>query len=260
MESSRKEFSTLLGILAAFLLISIAIGVSGSGKSFIDFPSVLIVLGGTFAVTLASFTFSEFIVTPAVVFRNVFRRSFEPRIVALTMLDLAENARKKGLLAMQGDITRYKNIPFLFKGLSMVVDGVEAEVVERVMRQEIHSTSERHTHSASVLRKMAEVSPAMGLIGTLIGLVQMLGNLEDPSKIGPAMAVALLTTMYGAVLAYMFFSPLAAKLERNSAEEMLVKTLFLRGVVSIGQQENPRRLEMLLNTILPPASRVKYFD
>lgn len=260
MESSKRDFSTLLGILVAFLLISVAIGVSGSGKSFIDMPSVLIVLGGTCAITLASFSFKEFFQTPTVVLRHAFSRNYEPRSVALIMLDLAENSRKKGLLAMQEDVAKYRNIPFLSKGLGMVIDGVEPEIVERVMRQEIHSTSERHSHSASVLRKMAEVSPAMGLIGTLIGLVQMLGNLEDPSKIGPAMAVALLTTMYGAVLAYMFFSPLAAKLERNSAEEMLVKTLFLRGVVSIGQKENPRRLELLLNTILPPASRVQYFD
>lgn len=260
MGAHKKDFSTLLGILVGFILISLAIGMSGSGKSFLDLPSVLIVLGGTLAVTLASFNFREFLQTPGVVVSSAFRTSYDPRAVALTLLDLAENARKKGLLAMQEEVARYKDVPFLSKGLGMVIDGVEPEEVERVMRQEIHSTSERHDHSTSVLRKMAEIAPAMGLIGTLIGLVQMLGNLEDPSKIGPAMAVALLTTMYGAVLAYMFFSPLAAKLERNSAEEMLVKTLLLRGVVSIGKKENPRRLEMLLNTILPPASRVQYFD
>ncbi|MCH2547960.1 MAG: MotA/TolQ/ExbB proton channel family protein [Alphaproteobacteria bacterium] len=260
MGSNKKDFSTILGIILAFALIAAAMGISGSGKSFIDVPSILIVLGGTCAITLASFTFKEFMQTPGVVMRNIFRRNSDPRIVATTMLDLAENARKKGLLAMQEEVAKYKRNRFLSTGLAMIIDGVEPEAVERVMRQEIHSTSERHAHTASVLRKMAEVSPAMGLIGTLIGLVQMLGNLEDPSKIGPAMAVALLTTMYGAVLAYMFFSPLAAKLERNSAEEMLVKTLFLRGVVSIGNKENPRRLEMLLNTILPPANRVQYFD
>jgi chemotaxis protein MotA len=260
MQSGKKEFSTMVGILVAFVLITLAISVSGSGKSFIDLPSVLIVLGGTFAVTLASFSFGEFLRTPKVVMKNIFTRHYEPREVAMTMLDLAEAARKKGLLAMQEDIAKYRDITFLNKGMQLVIDGVEPEEVERVMRQEIHSTGERHQQGAMVLRKMAEVAPAMGLIGTLIGLVQMLGNLEDPSKIGPAMAVALLTTMYGATLAYVFFSPLAAKLERNSAEELLVKTLFLRGVVSIGKKENPRRLEMLLNTILPPASRVQYFD
>lgn len=260
MDTGKKDFSTLLGIGIAFVMIVTAIGISGSGKSFLDIPSVLIVVGGTCAVTLASYNFRDFMQMPGVVWRNTFRHNYDPRTVALTMLDLAENARKKGLLGIQDEVANYKEIRYLSKGLAMVIDGVEAEEVERVMRQEMHSASERHMHSASILRKMAEVAPAMGLIGTLIGLVQMLGNLEDPSSIGPAMAVALLTTMYGAVLAYMFFSPLAAKLERNSAEEMLVKSLFLRGVVSIGKKENPRRLEMLLNTILPPASRVQYFD
>jgi len=111
-----------------------------------------------------------------------------------------------------------------------------------------------------VLRKAAEFAPAMGLIGTLIGLVQMLGNLDDPSTIGPAMAVALLTTFYGAVLANMVFSPMASKLERNSAEESMVNTIYMMGAASIGRQENPRRLEMLLNSILPPGKRVQYFD
>lgn len=260
MQSGKKDISTALGIIVAFVLIASAIMVSGTGKSFIDIPAILIVLGGTMAVTLASFSFGEFLRTPSVVFKNIFHRHYDPKEVALTMLGLADDARKKGLLAMQEELAKYKHIHFLSKGLNMVLDGVEPEEVERVMRQEIHSTSERHQQGAMVLRKMAEVAPAMGLIGTLIGLVQMLGNLEDPSKIGPAMAVALLTTMYGAMLAYVFFSPLASKLERNSAEEMLIKTLFLRGVVSIGKKENPRRLEMLLNTILPPASRVQHFD
>lgn len=260
MKSGKKDFSTVLGILSAFGLIGLAIAASGTGRSFIDVPSILIVLGGTMGVTLASFSFQEFLRTPSVVFHNIFEKHYEAREVALTMLDLAEAARKKGLLAMQEDMAKYRDNPFLTKGMHMVIDGVEPEEVERVMRQEIHSTSERHQQGALVLRKMAEVAPAMGLIGTLIGLVQMLGNLDDPSKIGPAMALALLTTMYGATMAYAFFSPLASKLERNSAEEMLVRTLLLRGVVSIGKQENPRRLEMLLNTILPPASRVQYFD
>ncbi len=114
--------------------------------------------------------------------------------------------------------------------------------------------------SAGVFRKAAEVSPAMGLIGTLVGLVQMLGNLEDPSSIGPSMAVALLTTFYGAILAHMVFSPLASKLERNSDEEALVQNFYLLGAASIVRQENPRRLEMVLNALLPPASRLRYFD
>ena len=143
----------------------------------------------------------------------------------------------------------------------LVVDDEELyrRAIERILRREVNSMTERHTKSASILRRAAEVSPAMGLIGTLVGLVQMLGRLDDPSTIGPSMAVALLTTFYGAILANMVFSPMAAKLERNSNEESLVNTIFLTAAASMGRQENPRRLEMLLNTILPPAHRLQYY-
>ena len=142
----------------------------------------------------------------------------------------------------------------------MVVDGSNGDEIEKVLKEKINAIANRHGKSVSVIRKLAEVSPAMGLIGTLVGLVQMLGNLDDPSTIGPSMAVALLTTFYGAVLSNMVFSPLATKLERNSAEEALLNTIYITGVTSIGRQENPRRLEMLLNTLLPPAQRVQVFD
>ena len=141
-----------------------------------------------------------------------------------------------------------------------MVDGLPAEEVERILTQDNQATFERHLRSAGVLRRAGEVAPAMGLIGTLIGLVQMLGNLDDPSSIGPAMAVALLTTFYGAVLANMVFTPLATKLERNAQVESVVRQIYTIGAASISRQENPRRLEMMLNTILAPRQRVTYFD
>ena len=175
-------------------------------------------------------------------------------------MKIAELARRQGVLSLQGVLESLKDDAFLFKGMSMVVDGTPGEEVESVLARDTNATILRHQKSAGILRKAAEFSPAMGLIGTLIGLVQMLGNLDDPSTIGPSMAVALLTTFYGAVLANMVFSPMAAKLERNSEEEAMVSRIYMMGATSIGKQENPRRLEMLLNSILPPAKRVKYFD
>ena len=142
----------------------------------------------------------------------------------------------------------------------LVVDGTPGEEVERILRREVLSQSQRSRISAEVFRRAAEVAPAMGLIGTLVGLVQMLSNLDDPSSIGPAMAIALLTTFYGAVLAYMVFSPLASKLEQRNDDDTLVQTVYLTGAASIGRHENPRRLEMLLNAILPPAHQIQYFD
>ncbi len=118
----------------------------------------------------------------------------------------------------------------------------------------------RHQKGAGILRQAGTVAPAMGLIGTLIGLVQMLGNLDDPDSIGPSMAIAQLTTLYGAIMANMVFAPLAGKLERNSKEEAMLMGVYSMGAGSIGRQENPRRLETLINTLLPPAKRVQFFD
>ena len=142
----------------------------------------------------------------------------------------------------------------------MVVDGSEAAEVERIMQSELQATTERQVRTVNVLRKAAEISPAMGLIGTLVGLVQMLGNLEDPSTIGPSMAVALITTFYGAVLANLVFIPLASKLERNAVEDALVNEMHVMAADSIARQENPRRLKMLLNTVLPPENKIVYFQ
>ena len=129
-----------------------------------------------------------------------------------------------------------------------------------MMQREFQALNKRIECTIRILRKAAEISPAMGLIGTLVGLVQMLGNLEDPNTIGPSMAIALLTTFYGVILANMVFTPLASKLERNSKDDMIIASLYVMSAASIGKQESPRRLEMLLNTALPPEHRVTYYE
>lgn len=254
------DLATVAGLGGAFLLIAAAILWGGSATSFLDIPSILIVLGGTAAVTTVSFSIPEMGRTIAVAGKAVVHTSRDPGEVALRMIILSEQARKQGILALQGVIDKLSDEPFLQKAIGMVVDATPHDEVEAILRRDIQATLTRHHKAANVLRKAAEVAPAMGLIGTLIGLVQMLRNLDDPSTIGPSMAVALLTTFYGAVLSNMVFAPLAAKLERNSVEEGLVNQVYIMGVVSISRQENPRRLEMLLNSILPPAKRVRYFD
>lgn len=254
------DIATVIGLICGFALIIAAIMLGGTPESFINPPSILIVIGGTLAVTTVCFNIPEMIGTVRVVMQAVFRNTQQPFDAAYKALQVAEMARKQGVLALQNVVGSVRNEPLFHKGLSMVIDGTPGEEVEIILRRDLMSTVTRHRQSASVLRKMAEFAPAMGLIGTLIGLVQMLGNLQDPTTIGPAMAVALLTTFYGAVLANMVFLPLASKLERNSAEETMINQVFLMASVSIGRQENPRRLEMLLNSILPPSQRVQYFD
>ena len=254
------DIATIGGVVGAFALIITAMIIGGSPLAFVDPASILIVLGGTFAVTMSCFALPEMLGAGKVIMKSFFTSKQDPIEAATRILELADAARKEGLLNMQSTVDDLEEEPFLHKGLLMVIDGTPGEEVEKVLRQDIQATAARHMKGASILRKAAEVSPAMGLIGTLVGLVQMLGNLDDPSTIGPSMAIALLTTFYGAVLANVVFSPLASKLERNSAEELMTRSIYLLGTGSISRQENPRRLETEINTILPPARRVQFFD
>jgi len=262
LEPARQGFdmATALGLIGALALIAIAIFLGGNWLAFVDVPSILIVICGTFAITTVSYSVTEIMQAQPLMFRTLFSTGHTPNEAAAKVLQLAERARRRGLLAMQNELYSLKNEPFLLRGMTMLVDGMPVEEVERNLTFETHSMAQRHQRSTGILRRAAEVSPAMGLIGTLIGLVQMLGSLNQPEGIGPAMAVALLTTFYGAVLANVFFLPIASKLERNSAIELLINQIFILGTLSIARQENPRRLELVLNTILPANQRVKYFD
>ena len=254
------DLATVVGLICGFGLLGGAIFLGGQPGSFVNVPGIMIVIGGTFAVTTMCFSVNEVSRSAQIVLKTVFYSGRDPSEAAIQVLKIAELARRQGVLTLQNIMDSLVAEPFLHKGITMVVDGTPGEEVEVIMRRDMQATIQRHARSASVLRKAAEFAPAMGLIGTLIGLVQMLGSLDDPSTIGPSMAVALLTTFYGAVLANLVFSPLASKLERNSAEEALVSNVYAMGVASIGRQENPRRLEMLLNSVLPPTKRVQVFD
>ena len=253
------DLATIFGILGAAILIGVAIVLGGSPGAFIDYPSILIVIGGTFCVVAACFSIRDMIGLFATLGRTVFSGNMNAGEAALQLLQLAQIARHRGVLVIQNYMPAVEDRAALCQGLTMVIDGIPSEDVERIMRREIQATAQRRNRSVSILKKAAEIAPAMGLIGTLIGLIQMLANLDDPNSIGPSMAVALLTTFYGAILANVMFMPLASKMEQNAAEEMLLNQLYMMAVASIGRQENPRRLEMLFNTILPPSQRVDYF-
>jgi chemotaxis protein MotA len=254
------DFATVFGALGAFSVIAAAMIMGGAPGAFIDIPAMLIVLGGTFLVSSISFSVTEVFQAQRIMARAVLYQVVEPDDAARHVLYLADHARQKGILALQNSLNELRNTPFLQRATSMVIDGMPPEQVENILMREADAIRQRHIRSAGVLRRAGEVAPAMGLIGTLVGLVQMLGNLEDPSTIGPSMAIALLTTFYGAVLANMLFLPLANKLDRNSDAEAMINQIYAIGVASISRQENPRRLEVEINTILPPARRVAYFD
>jgi chemotaxis protein MotA len=254
------DFATFIGLFGAIGLIVAAILMEGRWTAFINVPAILLVVVGTFAVTAVSYSLSEVVQAQPIMLRTLFRSAATPNDAAMRMLQLAERARRRGILQLQSELYGLRPEPFLHRSMTMLVDGIAVEEIERNLTFETHAMMQRHVRSTGILRRAAEVSPAMGLIGTLVGLVNMLGSLNNPESIGPAMAVALLTTLYGALLANVVFLPLASKLERNSATELLINQIYILGSLSIGRQENPRRLELVLNTILPATQRVKYFD
>ena len=253
------DLATLVGMVVGFGLLAMAILMGGSIMAFINGPSVLIVIVGTFAITMVSYSIGEVIKAQSIMLKTVLFSLPDPIEEAKKMLEMAQKARANGILEIQGEIDNIDN-DFLKNGLAMAVDGMSPDVIERVMKTDMAQMADRHASGVSIFKKSAEVAPSMGLIGTLIGLVQMLGNLDDPSAIGPAMAVALLTTLYGAILAGMFFTPLAAKLQKNSDDEVSLRTVYILSVLSIARQENPRQLEMLINTTLPPSARISVFE
>jgi chemotaxis protein MotA len=257
---TKLDLATLLGIVGSIALIAGAISMSKSDASFIDVPSILIVILGTMAATSISFTGDELARAWSVAKKSMARRVYNPSSLATNLISLAIIARKKGVLALSAYDRDLRRDPFLARAVQMVVDGYKPTDIQRLLTQEIESLIERHKRSASIALRAAEIAPAMGLIGTLVGLVQMLSDLENPETIGPAMAVALLTTFYGAIMGNVILAPLAVKLEKNSRDEAMVKTLISIAAISMANQENPRRLEMLLNSELPPSQRINYFN
>lgn len=260
LASPGLDLATITGVVGAFGVISAAMILGGSPKSFVDVPALLIVFGGTFLVTTASYSLAEMWGLQSIAWRAIVYNAEHPSNAARRILYLADRARHTGALSLVEIGRNIGQSRFLGQAIQLVADGLPVEEIEQILSHERDATYQRHARSAGILRRAGEVAPAMGLIGTLVGLIQMLGNLDDPSTIGPSMAVALLTTFYGAILANMLFNPLANKLERNSMIETTVNQIYTLGAVSISRQENPRRLEVRINSILSPAERVNFFD
>lgn len=256
------DYATILGTVGAFALIIAAVIIGGRPMAFVDIRGVLIVVLGTVMVTTVSFSLSDMLKAQTLIWKAVTYQQRRPSDAALIVTYLADIARRQGALALEQYESEFRRERFLARAMQLVIDGTPGADVERIMMREAEATMQRHARSAGILRRAGEVSPAMGLIGTLVGLVQMLGQLgsSDPHDIGPAMAVALLTTFYGAVLANMFFLPIANKLERNSTVEATVNQIYAQGAASIARQENPRKLETMLNTILPPSDRIQFYQ
>jgi chemotaxis protein MotA len=248
------DIATLIGLLGGFGIIIGAIATGGDIMLFVNVPSILIVVGGTFMVTLMEVSLKDFLGSFGIAMKAFFYQTYDSNQLIEEAVQLADVARKNGLLALEGQ--EISN-DFLQQGIGLCVDGHDPALVQKMLTRDIDLTIERHEVGQTMFKNMATMAPAMGMIGTLVGLVQMLANMSDPASIGPAMAVALLTTLYGAVIANAFATPLAVKLERASQLERTNKNLILETISGIQEGMNPRVLEQLLSTFLPSAKRGK---
>lgn len=246
------DLATIIGIIVAFGLVFAAMG--KDIPMFFDLPSVLIVFGGTIGAVLITYPLGHVLGVMRVMKKTFQSKLDTPEMLIATFVEYATRVRREGILSLEPLL---KDIPddFFRKALQLVVDGLEPQMIQEILETEISCQEDRHALGAEILLCFGALAPAMGMIGTVIGLVLMLKSMSDPSTIGPAMAVALITTFYGAVLANIVFNPMAGKLKTRSKEEALLRGMIVEGVMSLSRGENPRILEEKLNSYLPPKQR-----
>lgn len=248
------DLASIIGIVSGigFVCVTILLG-SGMGL-FWNLPSVMIVFGGTLAATMIAYPLSDFLSIIKVTMKVFLFKIEKTEDIIANLVEISNKARKGGLLSIESDIADTQDA-YLAKALQMTVDGVKTGDIAAIMQKKMTLIKKEHKIGYSLYSSMGSFAPAFGMVGTLIGLVQMLANLDDPSTIGPKMAVAMITTFYGSVLANLFFIPMATKLEGRSAEEITNMTIIYEGVVSIREGEHPRLMEDKLNVYLGAAAK-----
>ncbi len=253
------DIATILGVVSAFSLVLLSI-LMGSGLSaFFNAPSIMIVMGGTLGATMINYPLGDMIGMIRVGMKVIFAKTSSVPDLIASFVDFATRARREGILALESSISEV-NDEFLRKGLQLTVDGLEPQAIEEILQTEIDYVEARHKLGADIFQTLGTFAPALGMIGTLIGLVQMLQSMDDPSSIGPSMAVALLTTFYGSMMANLLFLPMAGKLRKRSQEEVMIKEVVLNGILSIAKGDNPRILEQKLHSFVPPNQRKSSFN
>ena len=250
------DLATVVGMLSgiACLVAAILITPRGNLGMFVDYPSMFIVLGGTTAALLMNFSIRE-LAGLGRVLRNAFvSRGISPSQLIADFRRYADLARREGILALERVTGEVKD-PFLLSGLQHAVDSLDPDVIQDLMRTELDYMSARHERGVKILRQIGSYGPSFGMVGTLIGLTIMLANLKDIDAIGPSMAVAIITTFYGAVLAYLFAVPLAEKMTNRNSEEMVIREMMVKGLAAIQSGDSPRVVEQKLRVLLPPRMR-----
>ena len=248
------DLATIIGIVSGLALVAYNIISGGNVDIFIHVPSMMIVLGGATASTLVNFPLDEVVGVVKVV-KNAFKaRDSKDMDVIHQFIDLAKKARREGILAIDKELGNISN-EFMRVGLEMAVDGTEPETIRNVMETELTYLTERHKRGQQIFTSLGTYAPAFGMIGTLIGLIAMLKSLDDPSNIGAGMAVALITTFYGAFTSNLVFLPLAGKLRNRSDQEVVYKQMVIEGVLTIQLGEHPKNIKRRLLNFVPPKSR-----
>jgi chemotaxis protein MotA len=246
------DLATLVGLVGALGIVLMAMLMGGSASMYFDVPSALIVFVGSTFVVLIKFRLSQFFGAIKVAVKAFRFDPVKPEALIEEIVQIADAARKGGLLSLEG---RSCSNEFLGKGVALLVDGHDGDVVRGLLAKELNQTIERHEWGAKIFRALGDVAPAMGMIGTLVGLVAMLGSMDDPKAIGPAMGLALLTTLYGAVLANMVALPIADKLTLRRVEEGRLKSMIIDALLAIQVGQNPRVIRSMLAAYLPETKR-----
>ena len=248
------DIATLIGLVGAIAVVGAAIVLGGAPSAFVNGPALIIVIMGSLLITLMKFSLGQFLNSVKVAIKAFIYKVADPDELIGKSVELANLARSGGLLALEE-----AEVPdeFYKKAVNLVVDGHDPAIVKSILDKDMDLTVKRHKDGQAVFKAIGDVAPAMGMIGTLIGLVQMLSVMDDPKQIGPSMAVALLTTLYGAMIANMIAIPMADKLALRSTEERLAKSLIIDAVLGIQAGQNPRVIQDVLKSYLPKSRRVE---
>lgn len=246
------DIATLVGVVGAFAIVVMAMVLGGDIAMFVNVPSILIVVVGSLFSVMVKFELGQFLGAVKVAAKAFSFKLSKPEKIIEEVVEMAGMARKGGLLSLEG---REVSDEFLGKGIQLLVDGHDPDVVRTLMSKDMKQTGERHDLGINIFRAVGDVAPAMGMIGTLIGLVAMLANMDDPKAIGPAMAVALLTTLYGAMMATMLAIPIADKLTLRKEEEARLKAMIIDALLAIQSGQNPRVIESMLQTYIQKSKR-----
>lgn len=248
------DLATIIGLVLAVFLIMFGIRPQNL-PAFVDLPSLYITLGGSISATIAAHPVVKLLNAFGVLKNAFFVKKETPVVIIMQLVEFAEQARREGILALEARASEIQD-EFLKKGIQLAVDGTEPELIKDILTTEITFTESRHEEGAKLFDFLASMSPSFGMIGTLIGLVLMLGNMNDVESIGPNMAIALITTLYGSIIANVFCLPMVEKLKGYSRKEILIKELMLEGIMSLQSGDNPRIVEQKLTAFLEPGMRI----